>query len=80
VSSTLHSHASVGDTIQNSSLGEIPMTTTTPLTKPQDDPTTPPRVVIQLGNPMVENKFQWISGIFTTQPIFDKNNVLCFYL
>jgi hypothetical protein len=55
VSSILHSHASVVDTIQNSSLGGIPMTITTPLTKPQDYPTTPSRVVIQSGNLMVEN-------------------------
>jgi hypothetical protein len=32
------------------------MTTTTPLTKPQDDPTTPSRMVmIQLGNLVVES-------------------------
>jgi hypothetical protein len=55
VSSIFHSHASVGDTIQNSSLGRIPMTITTPLMKPQDDPTTPSRVVIQLRNLVVES-------------------------
>jgi hypothetical protein len=55
VSSILHSHASVIDTIQNRSLGGIPMTTTTTLTNPQDNPITPFKVVIQLRNLVVES-------------------------